>query len=75
MLRPLRRGLASLPSAQGVARTLSAYLDDINGIVPLEATSDSFDKLRELEPGIGLHFDDLLKNYFYVPLRFKDKFF
>ena len=41
LLRPLRRELVSLPSAQGVAPTLPAYLDDINGIVPLEAMFDS----------------------------------
>ena len=74
LLRSLRRELVSLPSAQDVAPTLSAYLDDINGIVPPEAMFDSLDKLRELGPEIGLHFDDFLKNYFYVTLRFKDFF-
>ena len=43
LLRSLRRELVSLPSAQGVAPTLSAYLDDINGIVPLEAVFGSLD--------------------------------
>jgi len=75
LLRSLRRELVSLPSAQGVAPTLSAYLDDINGIVPLEAMFDSLDKLRDLGPEIGPHFDDFLKNYFHAPLRFKEKVF
>ena len=76
LLRSLRCGLVSLPSVQGVAPTLPAYLGDIiNSIVPLEAMFDSLDKLREFGPEIGLHFDDFLKKYFNVPLRFKDKFF
>ena len=74
LLKSLRRGLGSLPSAQGVAPTPSTYLDDINGIVPPKFMFDSLDKLRELGPEIGLHFDDFLKNYFYVTLRFKDFF-
>ena len=69
LLRSVRR-LVSLPSAQDVAPTLSAYLDDFIGIVPLEAMFDSLDKLRELGPQIGLHFDDILKGYFYMPVRF-----
>ena len=32
-------------------------------------------KLRELRPKTGLHFDNIRKNYFYVPLRFKDNCF
>ena len=63
-----------MPSAQDVAPTLPAYLDDFIGIVPLEAMFDSLDKLRELGPTIGLHFDDIFKNYLYVPLRLKTCF-
>ena len=69
--KSLRRKLASLSSAQFVAPTLLAYLDNISGVGPLEAMIGSLDKLRELESGIGLHFDDFLKNYFYMPLRVK----
>ena len=73
--RSLRRELYSLPLALGVAPTLSAHLDDINGIAPLETMPNFLDKIRELGPEIGLHLAYFLKNYFYVPLRFKDKFF
>ena len=52
---------------------LSAYLNDIS-IAPLGAMFDSLDKLREIGPVIGLYFDDFLKNYFYVPVRFKETF-
>ena len=58
-----------------MAPTLSAYLDDINGSVPLEAMFASLDKHRELGPEICLHFNGFLKNYFYVPLRLKTSFF
>ena len=36
---------------------------------------DSFDRLLELGPKIGLHFDNTRKNYFYVPVRFQEKIF
>ena len=75
LLRSIRTELVCLPSAQDVAPALSAYLDDFIGIVPREAVFDSLDKLRELGPKAGLHFDNILKNYFYLPVRFKDKFF
>ena len=74
LLRPLRSVLVSLPSAQGKAPALSAYLDDICRIATLEAIFDSFIKLRELGPENGLHFDGFLKKDFYVPLRFKNMF-
>ena len=74
LLRSIRTEIASLPSAQGVVPTTSAYLDDIYIITPLEAMFDSLDILRELGPKIGLHFDNIRKNYFYVPVRFKDQF-
>ena len=53
--RSLRRELYSLPLALGVAPTLSAHLDDINGIAPLETMPNFLDKIRELGPEVGLH--------------------
>ena len=73
-LRQLREDLAAVPSAAGVRSTISAYLDDITGIVPVAAMFDAIDSLRKRGPEIGLDFNNIIKNYFYVPLRFKKEF-
>ena len=56
----------------GVEPTVSAYLDDINALVPLEYMFESIDILRSNSPEpYGIHFDDIVKNLFYVPKRFQ----
>jgi hypothetical protein len=70
----LREDLSAVPSAAGVRSTISAYLDDITGIVPVAAMFDAIDSLRKRGPEIGLDFNNIIKNYFYVPLRFKKEF-
>jgi hypothetical protein len=76
LLRRLRSESALLPSCSvsgvSVIPTTSAYLDDITTVIPLESMFDVLDKLREIAPDYGLSFDNMLKNSFYVPQRFRD---
>ena len=56
----------------GVEPTVSAYLDDINALVPLKYMFESIDILRRNAPEpYGINFDDIVKNLFYVPKRFQ----
>ena len=74
LIRTVRKEFVSLPSAEDVTSIISTCLDDVIGIVPLEAMFDCLEKLRDRGPEIGHHLENIHKNFFFVPLRFKGTF-